>query len=572
MNFWDWLIVFVLNGAIIGYGFYLSRKTISSSEWFLGGRSLPWWGLGLSILATAVDNADLVSVTGLVYNNGIHILTVFTLATVLGCCLSAFIVVPWMYKLGCYTNAEFLEYRFGKSLRLFSALIQIQYRTAILGLMVWSFYLMLTGMVGLQPGMAWTLIVLLVLFTAAYTMLGGLASVVWTDALQSLIILLGCAAIFISVWNAAGGWSGVEERLSTLPDPHWVKEKGWVGTPAGEEPPPEISTGKTQPLTNWIHMGSFVDEENHTHPLAIQLGWIIIGLGYYTVNHTQTMRLMGARSLWDMKMAAIFGAAIGIPLMLMIILLGLFGRVLYPDLTVGDVKADALFPILADDFLTTGLKGLVMAGIVSATISTFDSMGSAISALFTRDIYARWIRRGQSEKHYLLVGRIATVGVLLLGFLYIPYVISHRNMIDATQNLVSVFVTPLFTIYVMGVLTPVPKQSGLVGLLAGGTYGLCCFLQRQEWLIGFELPEILVNRWYVYLWSMSITAGGMLLSLLFWKPQSVSELTTQMTLPSDLPPVIEHPFQGPLPVWRQPRWYALSLILFSLWLTFYCFW
>ncbi|MEZ6047237.1 MAG: hypothetical protein R3C11_16975 [Planctomycetaceae bacterium] len=143
----------------------LSRKTTSSSEWFLGGRSLPWWGLGLSILATAVDNADLVSVTGLVYNNGIHILTVFTLATVLGCCLSAFLVVPWMYRLGCYTNAEFLEYRFGKTLRLFSALIQIQYRTAILGLMVWSFYLMLTGMVGLESWLAWTLIVLLVLFT-----------------------------------------------------------------------------------------------------------------------------------------------------------------------------------------------------------------------------------------------------------------------------------------------------------------------------------------------------------------------------------------------------------------------
>ncbi|QDU79520.1 Sodium/glucose cotransporter [Polystyrenella longa] len=571
MTLWDWLIVLVLNGAIIGYGFYLSRKTTSGSEWFLAGRSLPWWGLGLSIVATAIDNADLVSVTGHVYNNGIHILTVFTIATALGCCLSAFLIVPWMYKLGCYTNAEFLEYRFGKSLRLFSALIQIQYRTAILGLMVWSFYLMLIGMVGLEPTMAWALIVLLVLLTAAYTVWGGLASVVWTDALQSLIIFAGSVCIFVSVWNAVGGWDGLREKLATLPDPQWVQEKGWVGSK--EDAPPEGA--ESQQLENWIHMGEFVDPADNTHPFGIMLGWTIIGVGYYTVNHTQTMRLMGARSLWDMKMASIFGAALGIPLMLTVMLLGLFGRVLYPDFTAGDMKADALFPILANDFLTMGLKGLVMAGIVSATVSTFDSMGSALSALFTRDIYARWLRPGQSEAHYLKAGRIATIGVLMLGFLYIPYIISYRNMIDATQALVSVFVTPLFAIYLMGTLTSVPKQGGLVGLIVGGTFGMCCFLQRQDWLeslIGTELPEIMVNRWYVYVWSMGLTAGSMSLTYLFWKPQPVSELINDTVLHSELPPVLEHPFSKPVPVWLQPRWYALVLILFNVWFTFYFFW
>ncbi|MAT14107.1 MAG: hypothetical protein CMJ46_02425 [Planctomyces sp.] len=571
MTLWDWLIVVLLNGAIIGYGFYLSRNTTSGSEWFLGGRSLPWWGLGLSIVATAIDNADLVSVTGHVYNNGIHILSVFTLATALGCCLAAFVIVPWMYKLGCYTNAEFLEYRFGKWLRLFSALIQIQYRTAVLGLMVWSFYLMLIGLVDLEPVTAWVLIALLVLLTAAYTVWGGLASVVWTDALQSIIIFAGGLCIFWAVWNAIGGWAGLEDKLATLPDPWWVEDKGWVGAKAGEP----VAGDQTQQLENWTRMGSFVDPKDQTHPLYILVGWIIIGCGYYTVNHTQTMRLMGARSLWDMKMAAIFGAALGIPLMLVVVILGVFGRVLYPDLTAGDTKADELFPILANDYLTTGLKGMVMAGIVSATISTFDSMGSALSALFTRDIYARWLRPGKSEAHYLKAGRFATIGVLLLGFLYVPYIVSHKNMIDATQALIAVFVTPLFTIYVLGALTPVPKKSGLVGLLVGGTFGIACFLQRYELLnqiIDPEVTALFTNRWYVYLWSMGFTGGSMLLTLLIWEKQSVSTLEVPADLHSELAPVKEHPFSGKLPVWLQPRWYAILLILVNLWITFTLFW
>ena len=159
MTLLDWSIVLLLNGAVIAFGFYLARGTTSSSEWFLGGRSLPWWGLGLSIFATSVDNADLVSITGHVYNNGIHILTVFTLAAALGCCLAAFGIVPVMYRAGFFTNAEFLEARYGSSLRLFSALIQIQYRTAVLGLMIWSIYLMLHRMIGLANWQAWSLIV-----------------------------------------------------------------------------------------------------------------------------------------------------------------------------------------------------------------------------------------------------------------------------------------------------------------------------------------------------------------------------------------------------------------------------
>ncbi len=177
----DWLIVLVVNGSIIGYGLYLARGTHTSSEWFLAARALPWWAVGLSMFATNVDNADLVGVTGMTYNEGIHVISVYALGSAVGGILAAFFIVPEISRRGFYTNAEYLEARYGPAARIFSALIQIQYRTSMLGMMIWSTYLVLTQLVDLPPHLAWTLIVALVILAGLYTAWGGLKSVVWTD-------------------------------------------------------------------------------------------------------------------------------------------------------------------------------------------------------------------------------------------------------------------------------------------------------------------------------------------------------------------------------------------------------
>ncbi len=553
----DWFIVFLLNGAVIAFGFYLARSTKSSSDWFLGGRSLPWWGLGLSIFATSVDNADAVSLTGYAFNHGMHIITAFTLASVCGAVLASFVVVPVLYRGGFYTNAEYLETRFGKSIRVFSALIQIQYRTSMLGLMIWSIYLMLQGLLDFTPTQCWTLIALLVIFTAAYTTWGGLTSVVWTDALQSLIMMAGGITIFYAVWSATGGWSTIVDNLSQSTD------------------------ANGQPLINWLHIGQFQDAKS-TSPYLIVMGWTIIGMGYYTVNHTQTMRLMGARSLWDMKMAALFGCLLIMPIMIGTTLMGVMGRVLVPEFTTHS-GADQLLPHFANQYLAPGFKGLVVAGILSAAISTFDSIGSALSALFTRDIYARWIKTDATEAHYLKATRWATIGILLMGFLYIPFIARYDNMIQAFRTLIPVFVTPLFTVYIVGVLTRVPRQSGLVGLCAGSLFGLIGFIDRvlvDEPLFSPWLTEV----WYAFPCSMIITTLAMLAATLKWgwlKPEQQLELQTPAAPEKhdwlsesrqELLAVKESPFYKPVPQYLNPNWYAILLIAFSCWIIFGLFW
>ena len=124
------------------------------------------------MFATNVDNADLVLLTGTTYKEGLHIIMVHTLGSLLGASFAAFFLVPAMARAGQFTNAEYLESRFGPTARVLSALIQIQYRSSMIGLMIWSLYLLLTGFLGLQSGVAWILIVAMVALAASAVTVG----------------------------------------------------------------------------------------------------------------------------------------------------------------------------------------------------------------------------------------------------------------------------------------------------------------------------------------------------------------------------------------------------------------
>jgi SSS family solute:Na+ symporter len=551
----DWLIVLILNGSVMLYGLVIARGSKTSEDWFLGRRSLVWWAIGLSMFATNVDNADLVSLTGTTYKEGLHIIMVHTLGSLLGASFAAFFLVPAMARAGQFTNAEYLEARFGPSARVLSALIQIQYRSSMLGLMIWSLYLLLTGLLALESSVAWTLIIGLVTFAAAYTSLGGLKSVVMTDALQGIIMFVAMAVILSAVWNAAGGWSQMRETLET------------------------IRIEQAQPASDLMYMGRYRGDNDQTSPVVVAIGWIIIACGYWSVNHTQTMRLGGARSLWDMKMAALFGATISMPIMVGCASIGLFGRALFPEFE----SPDQLYPHMADLYLGVGLKGVVIAGIMAAAISTFDSMGSSLSALFTRDIYARLIVTDRDDPHYVKVSRWATVVILGLGFAYLPFIGSKETMLQAFLTLIPVFVTPLFTIYLIGIFTRAHAKAGIAGIIAGASYGVIALLDREvadvSWLAAW-----FTDRWPALLWAMAFTTAGAFFATLVFGKCAAENLSINrqgaataqcdwLTSSSrSLQPIPDHPFARPPSRWCSPEILACVLIALTSFVLFTSFW
>ncbi len=547
MTPFDWLIVLSLNAAIIGYGLYLARGTETSGEWFLGARALPWWAIGLSMFATNVDNADLVAVTGSVYREGLHIITVYALGSAAGGILAAFFITPAIYRAGFYTNAEYLEARFGPSTRLLSALIQLQYRSSMLGMMIWSAHLLLTRLVGLSAAWAWLLIAILVVLAGLYTAWGGLRSVVWTDTAQGIVMMLAAVIIFAAVWQTVGGWSGMSQTL------------------------------QGSPHEDLIHIGRYRGDDGQTSPWVVVVAWTIVGSGYWTVNHTQTMRLMGSRSIWDMKMAAIWGVALSFPIMVVSATLGVFARAIPELSSLPTAEVDTIYPTLARQFLTPGLKGIVVAGVLAAVVSTFDSMGSALSAIFTRDVYARFLVRDRDDHHYVQAGRWATVGVLALGFLYLPFIWKQPNIIKAFTTLIPVFVTPLFTVYMLGVLTPVHRRSGLIGLLVGSTYGVLALVDREFYDVA-AIPTWFTSRWPAFCWSLLFTTATMAIATAVLGRDTGNTTTWSEDKGwlhrsrEALPVLREHPFEGGVPWLLQPRWAACLLMLAAAYVTLVLFW
>ena len=177
----DWTLVLALNGAIIAYGLLAARRAESSKDWFLGGRSVPWWIVGLSAFATAIDSSDLVADSGGVYTLGIRYFVTNWVGTVLGWVMLAnFIALP-MYRAGMYTNSEYLEARFGPMARVLSSLVQVQYRTMVMGNIFTTLFLTFS-VVGDLGDSAWWVVAAVIVLSISYPILGGSRSIAFTDA------------------------------------------------------------------------------------------------------------------------------------------------------------------------------------------------------------------------------------------------------------------------------------------------------------------------------------------------------------------------------------------------------
>lgn len=517
MGFLDWAIVLAVNGGIILYGILRGRGTKTSADWFLAGRTLPWWMIGLSLYATAIDASDLVADSGGTYSVGISYLVANWVGVIGGWVLLAHWIAVPMYRAGMYTNAEYLEARFGLAARVLSALVQAFYRTFLLGIIATTLYLVL-AIVGGWGRTAWWGVVLIAVLATFYTTLGGLKAVAVTDALQSVVMVASSLLLFLVGWAAVGGWNGLETRL----DAHQQGLAAQLLRAGSDDVARESVAGDT-PATveRRLLLGGEHDPETAeivttTPTWLVALAWILLGLSYAIVNHTQSMRLFGARTEWDMKMAVVVSGCILIVLSFTNLTVGIMGRALYPDPSLMPLAPalqvrDSIFPLLVRELTSVGVRGVVVAGIVAASFSTFDSIGSTVPALLVRDVYARVFVKDREDRYYVRASRLLTPLIILGSFGFVPLLLQERGMLLVFLDWVGAFVMPLLAVYLMGSFTRVHRSSALIGLAVGMLYGTLKLLVPYMALrYGVAiLPPILVNNYASTVWSLLLTAAVM---------------------------------------------------------------
>lgn len=526
MTLLDWILVIGLNGAIIVYGLFRASETQRSADWFLAGRTLSWWVIGFSLWATAIDASDLVADTGGTYSLGIRYFVTNWVGTVAGWVLAAnFIVLP-MYRAGIYTNAEYLEARFEPLVRVISALMQVQYRSLVLGIIATTIYLTLTVACEFDRVTAWITVGTIGLLATVYTALGGLKSVAITDALQSVVMIAASFILFAAAWHAVSGWSGLQQSLNRQ-QAGLADRLLHVGAEVVERE--DVGHLPAEQVERRLLLGGALDAGRQqivrrTPAWLAAAAFFLIGVSYSVVNHTQSMRMLGARSERDLRLSAVLAGSVLIVTTFTNLMIGVIGRALYPafpaDVAVLQTN-DVIYPLMVRELTGIGLKGLVVAGILAASFSTFDSIGSTLSSLLVRDVYARLLVTDRDDHHYLRVGQWLTPVIIFGSFAYIPFLL-ESGMLMFYIDVVGAFIAPLLTVYVLGVSTRVHRRSALAGMLAGVGYGvLRLFAPRIAVAFGIQvLPSVMVDGLAGWLFGVFVTGAVMILfSLVFgWTP------------------------------------------------------
>ena len=465
----DWALVVVINLGIVIYGVWVIRSKEESFDYFLAAKTLPWWAIGLSAFGTAVDTGDYVAVAGGAYRFGISQLAFWWLGLAVGWFVLSFFVMKAMYRTGMYTNAEWLEFRFGPITRVLAVFINIQSRTNVLGNIYFSMFLVLNIVAGVPRGWSWVVVVLVALTAIAYIVTGGLRSDVITDVMQAVPMVIGSFVLGGVVWWNVGGWSGLSAKLGAI-DPKL---------------PAQL-----------LHVGGY--SPGGVPPTVVVFGMVIALIAYATINQYEAIRFLGARSEWDYKMAAVVASVVTSATLWFNITMGPLARADFPDLKI----VDQAYPLMITKYLPAGLIGIVVAGLVAAGYSTFDSIGIGISSLFVRDLYARFFVKNATDAHYTLVGKLSVPFVIALGFVYVPF-LGAPGMFAFYIRLAGAISVPLMTVMLMGVFTRVHRATGSIGLVAGLLYGVSAIVadfNRWGW------PTWYVSPWWAYVWNIVIPA------------------------------------------------------------------
>ncbi len=469
------IVVFYLVGTLL-VGTVLGRAVRNSRDFFLAGKTLPFWAIGMSIVVTDIGATDFIAVAGGTYHYGIAQANFDWLGSMPALLVAAFLFVPLYWRTGVFTVPEFLGRRYGDGVRMILAAAWSLILVMNLGIMLHATAILLRGVLGWPPAVS---IWVTAGVVGIYSMAGGLAAVVMTDVLQLVVMFVGGAVLVVRVLWEVGGPAGLR---------------------AGIEASPQLEH----------HLSLYLP---HDTPTPLPWTGIVFGLGivlstaYFTGNQAVVLRALGARSEWDAKAGMLVAGVFKLAIPLLVAVPGLVAAVLLPGLE----RADDAVPALIRAYLPAGLRGLMLAAFLAALMSSIDSFLNSASTLVTQDLVGRPLeRRGRplSDRAALRIGRVVTFAALVLSTLIAPQVERRfPNIYTAIQSVFSLVQGPTLAILLLGLLwRRINRWGGLVGLTTG--IALCAALNSAALagLFPSEQPFLFV-AWWSFLFTLAVTTA-----------------------------------------------------------------
>lgn len=472
----DWVVIAAYFAVILGLAWWvIKQRQDNPTDYFLAGRHLGWFVIGASIFASNIGSEHLVGLAGTGATDGVvmaHYELHAWCLLVLG-----WVMIPFYMRSKVFTMPEFLERRFSPTARtvlsVISLVAYVLTKIAVgifAGGVVFSVLLPDINFLGLDS--FWAGSILVIVLTGLYTIFGGMRAVAYTEALQTVILIIGSALVTFFGLKALGGWG----ELRAIVGPEMLNL--WKPlVPAGIESTwaPVRETGRMA----WYF--------NDNYPwLGMLFCAPIIGLWYWTTDQYIVQRALGAPNETEARRGAITAAFLKLLPVFIFIIPGLICFALAQSGKIPALRAHLFsaegellrdnaqqaFPLLVAHVMPIGIRGLVVAGLLAALMSSLAGVFNASSTLFTMDFYSRL--RPQATQHQLVwMGRVATAVMVLIGLLWIPVIRGGKGLYDYLQGVQAYLAPPIFVVFFLGVFNKRLNAKGcLAALVTGFALGL----------------------------------------------------------------------------------------------------
>lgn len=428
----DWIVLGAYFAILLGVAWWVIRqKQETSEDYFLAGRNVGWFVIGASIFASNIGSEHVVGLAGTGAESGVPMAHYELHAWIV--LLLGWFFLPFYMRSGAFTMPEFLEKRFDSRSRWFLSLFSIAaYVLTKVSVTIYAGGIVVANLLNISF-MAGAVVT--VIITGIYTVLGGMRAVVYTEAVQTVLILLGSAIITVLGLSKVGGWT---ELRATVGSEHF-----------------NMWRPMSDPSFPWT---------------GLLFGGTIVGVWYWCTDQYIVQRTLSAPNLSEGRKGAMFGAFLKLAPIFIFLIPGIIAYGLKQKGLITYEKSDEVFPTLVKTLLPTGLKGLVAAGLMAALMSSLASVFNSASTLFTVDIFKR-LNPNTPEKQLVRTGKIATSIIVVLGMIWIPVMnkIGGGILYQYLQNVQAYIAPPITAVFVLGILW---KRMNAQAAIATLMYGL----------------------------------------------------------------------------------------------------
>ncbi len=523
----DWLVIGIYFCILLSVAWYVvSRAKDSAADYFLAGRNLSWWIIGASIFCSNIGSEHVVGLAGAGATSGVALAHYELHAWCL--LVLGWVFVPFYMRSMVFTMPEFLERRFSTGSRYVLSIVSIitfivsKIAVGIFaGGVVFSTLLpeMHLQIGGTNIDSFWIGSVLVIVLTGLYTMLGGMRAVAYNDAVQAIVLITGSACLTFYGLAKLGGWSELRHLCGSDMFNLW---KPLI--PAGVQ-------GTWAPVLQTNAAGEVVKQAWYFNGNFPWLGMLfcapIIGLWYWCTDQYIVQRALGAPNQTGARRGSIFAAFLKLSPVYLFIIPGMVcyalaksGKVpelavmIGPDGKAISSVAQGSFPMMVEYLLPPGLRGIVVAGLLSALMGSLAGVFNACSTLFTVDIYEKW-KPAASQHQLVRVGRIATGIMVLIALAWIPVIKGANGLYTYLQAVQGYLAPPIFVVFFFGVFWKrLNAQGALWAMIVGFVMGIFRMLVDTPVTLGLYglgngYPQgsflWIVNNFYFQYFSVLIT-------------------------------------------------------------------